>query len=75
MPERAPASASYLQGHWTALSTLLRENPVPRDLTVMEQAAILPTRHPSGDPQNQARGQIVKALNAAGFTVAGKRCT
>jgi len=75
MPERVPASTSYLQGHWTALSTLLRETPCPRDLTEVEQAAILPTRHPSGDPQNQARGKIVRALNDAGFTVAGKRCT
>jgi len=75
MPERAVESPSYLQARWTALSTLLRENPVPRDLTRVEIAAIIPRRGDAGSPQNVARGQILRALNAAGFTMGGKRCT
>jgi len=74
MPERFARSASYLQGHWVALSALLRESS-PRDLTRGEIEAIIPKRSDEGSPQNVARGQILRALNQAGFTIGGKRCT
>jgi hypothetical protein len=74
MPERAYCSPAYLQGHWTALSALLRDSS-PRDLTPGEIEAIIPKRGQEGSPQHVARGQILRALNQAGFTCGGKRCT
>jgi len=74
MPERAYCSPAYLQGHWIALSALLRESP-PRDLTRGEIEAIVPKRGEVGSRQAVVRGQIVRALNQAGFTMNGKRCT
>jgi hypothetical protein len=74
MPERFARSASYLQGHWVALSHLLRESP-PRDLTRGEIEAIVPKRGEVGSRQAVVRGQILRALNQAGFTCGGKRCT
>lgn len=76
MPERPPSSSSYLQGHKKALQDLLRTfGQTPRDLTLGEQASIIPTRYHVTAPQNAVRREIVQQLNAAGFTVAGKRCT
>ena len=67
-------SRGYLQARLAALSKLLREEQ-PRDLTRGEVAALLPRRTPAGCPQNKVRGQILRALNQAGFTCGGKRCT
>lgn len=74
MPERAVESPTYLQARFATLSLLLRDER-PRDLTRVEYAAIVPRRGPAGSPQNQARGRILRALNQAGFTCGGKRCT
>jgi len=74
MPERASESTSYLQARFATLSKLLREER-PRDLTPVEYAAIVPRRGPAGSPQNAGRGRILRALNEAGFTCGGKRCT
>jgi len=67
-------SRGYLQARLSALSKLLREE-APRDLTRVEVAAIIPGKAPAGCPQNRVRGRILRALNDAGFTVGGKRCT
>lgn len=74
MPQRTHESASYLQARLSALSKLIREES-PRDLTPVEVAAIVPPPAPPGYPQNKVRGSIVRALNQAGFTRGGKRCT
>ena len=67
-------SRGYLQARLSALSKLLREE-APRSLTLAEYAALVPRKTPAGCPQNHIRGKIVRALNEAGFTVGGKRCT
>lgn len=73
-PSHEHESSGYLQARLAALSTLLRDVQ-PRDLTVVEYAAIVPRRAAPGCRQNRIRGGILRELNRHGFTVAGKRCT
>lgn len=77
-PPADQESARYLHARLSVLSTLLR-GARPRDLTPLEYAAMVPltirARVHAGCRQNQVRGAILRSLNAAGFTVHGKRCT
>lgn len=68
----AHESRGYLQARLDALALLLR-TASPRDLTLVEYAAMVPRRAPVGCRQQRLRDRILQILDEAGFTMQGER--